>query len=144
MTYSNHNPLNSTPRRFPSYLLLTLLLHFLFIYYPLRCTLPDFPSVSSLASLQFLSCHRATFINFDSICFKHEKERVWLKYVWIYSNFRLWISTPLNILQNLTHWLVNKQFRLCETPCILYRVYRHRGKRMDLNVGLASEFKSLC
>ena len=44
---------NSTPRRFPSYLLLTLLLHFLFIFYLLLCTLLYFPSVSSLASLPF-------------------------------------------------------------------------------------------
>ena len=34
---------------------------FPFNYYHLRCTLPDFPSVSSLASLPFLSCrHRTT------------------------------------------------------------------------------------
>ena len=30
--------------------------YFLFIFYLLRCTLPDFPSVSSLAPLPFLSC----------------------------------------------------------------------------------------
>ena len=35
--------------------------YFLFIFYLPQCTLPDFPSDSSLASLQFLSsCHRAT------------------------------------------------------------------------------------
>ena len=33
---------NSTPRRFPSYLLLTLLLYFLFIFYLPRCTLCSF------------------------------------------------------------------------------------------------------
>ena len=43
---------NSTARRFPSY----LLLYFLFILYLPRSTLPDFPSVSSLASLLLLSC----------------------------------------------------------------------------------------
>ena len=51
----------STPRRFPSYLLLTLFLYFLFIFYFPRCTLPDFLSTSSHASLPFLSCcHRTT------------------------------------------------------------------------------------
>ena len=35
--------------------------YFIFIFYLPRCTLPDFPSVSSLASLPFLSCcHRTT------------------------------------------------------------------------------------
>ena len=41
---------NSIPWRFPSYLFLY------FIFYLSRCTLPDFPSVFSLASLPFLSC----------------------------------------------------------------------------------------
>ena len=41
--------------RFPSYLLSTLLLYFLFIFYFPRCTIPDFPSVSSLP---FLTCHQ--------------------------------------------------------------------------------------
>ena len=50
----------STPRRFPSYLLLTLLLYFLFIFYLPRCTLPDFPSVSSLTFLSFWSCCNRT------------------------------------------------------------------------------------
>ena len=50
------SPSNSSPGRFPSYRLLILLLYFLFIFYLPRCTLPDFPSVSSLASLPFLSC----------------------------------------------------------------------------------------
>ena len=37
------------------------LLYFLSIFYLPRCILPDFPSVSSLDSLPFLSCcHRAT------------------------------------------------------------------------------------
>ena len=48
-------------RRFPSYLLCTLLLYFLFIFCLFRCTLPNFPSVTSLASLPFLPCcHRTT------------------------------------------------------------------------------------
>ena len=52
---------NSAPRWFPSYLLITVILHFLFIFYLPRCTLPDFHSVSALASLPFLSCcHRTT------------------------------------------------------------------------------------
>ena len=50
------SPPNWTPRRFPSYLLLTLLLYFLSIFYFRRCTLPDFPSIFSLASLPFLPC----------------------------------------------------------------------------------------
>ena len=49
------NP-NSTLRCFPSYLLLTLLLYFLFICYLPWCSLLDFPSVSILASTVFLSC----------------------------------------------------------------------------------------
>ena len=58
------SPPNSTPRRFPSYLLVTFLLYFLFIFYHPLCTIPDFPSVSSLASLSFLSCcHRTTYIH---------------------------------------------------------------------------------
>ena len=53
--------INSTPWRFPSYLLLALPLYFLFIFYLPRCTLRDFPSVSTQASLLFLSCcHRTT------------------------------------------------------------------------------------
>ena len=47
----------STLRLFPSYHLLTLLLYFLFIFYLPRYTPLDFPSVSSQASLSFLSCH---------------------------------------------------------------------------------------
>ena len=43
---------NSTPRRFPFYLLITFLLYFLFICYLPRCTLPDF-----LLSLPWLPCH---------------------------------------------------------------------------------------
>ena len=44
-----------------SYLLLTLLLYFLSIFYLAPCTLPDFASISSQASLSFLSCcHRTT------------------------------------------------------------------------------------
>ena len=50
---------NSTPKRFPSY----LLLYILFIIYLPWCTLSDFPSMTSQASLLFLSCHRtATLI----------------------------------------------------------------------------------
>ena len=50
-------PPNSTPRRFPSYLLLC----FLFIFYLPRYSLPDFHSISSLASMPFLSCcHQTT------------------------------------------------------------------------------------
>ena len=50
-----YKPPNSTTRRFPSYLLLTLLLYLLIIFYLPRRTLPDFPSVSSLTSLSFLN-----------------------------------------------------------------------------------------
>ena len=49
--------ITSTPRRFPPYLLLTLLLYFLFVFYLPRCTLPDFPSISPQAFLPFLSCY---------------------------------------------------------------------------------------
>ena len=49
---ANLTRVTSPPRRFPSY----LLIYFLFIFYLSRCTLPDFPSVSSLASQPFLSC----------------------------------------------------------------------------------------
>ena len=53
------SPLNSTPSRLSSYLLMTLILYFFTIFYLPRSTLPDFTSVSSLASLPFLSCcHR--------------------------------------------------------------------------------------
>ena len=45
---------NSTPRRFPSH----LLLYFLFIFYHPRCTLPDSSSVSSLPFLY--CCHLTT------------------------------------------------------------------------------------
>ena len=58
--------INSTPKRFPSYLLSTLLLYFLFIFYVTRYTLPDFPHVSSLASLPFLSCYH----NKQKICWR--------------------------------------------------------------------------
>ena len=46
---------NSTPRWFPSYLILTLLLYFLFISYLPWFTLAYFPSISSEASFPFLS-----------------------------------------------------------------------------------------
>ena len=53
----HYRPPNSTPRRLPSY----LLLYFRFVFYIPRCTVPDFPSTSSQASLTFLSCcHRTT------------------------------------------------------------------------------------
>ena len=74
-----HARVFSTSRRFPSYLLLPLLLslsvwlcehalerlirqtnpslsYFLFNFYLPRCILSDFPSISSLASLPFSSC----------------------------------------------------------------------------------------
>ena len=37
----------------------------LFIFYFPRCTLPDFPPVSSLASLPFLSCYQNNIIDFS-------------------------------------------------------------------------------
>ena len=43
---------NTTPRRLPSYLLLTLLLYLFFIFYLPWCTLPDFPLY-----LPSLPCH---------------------------------------------------------------------------------------
>ena len=53
----------STPRRFSFYLLLTLLIYFLSIFYLPQCNLPNFPSVASLAHLPFLSCcHRTRII----------------------------------------------------------------------------------
>ena len=70
----------STPRRFPSYLLLTLLLYFLIFYLP-RCTLPDFSSVSSLTSLLFLSCcHRTTTTprDIDFWLLSNWRERIFL------------------------------------------------------------------
>ena len=63
------SPPNSAPGRFPSYLLMTLLLYFFFIFYLSRCTVPDFNSVSSLASLPFSSCcHQATTTILHRIC----------------------------------------------------------------------------
>ena len=60
-TTSQGSPPNSIPRRFLSYLLLTLFLYLFFIFYLPSCILPVFPSVSSLTSLPFLSCwHRTT------------------------------------------------------------------------------------
>ena len=54
-----HSVLELTPRKFPFYLLMTFLLYFLIIFCLPRCILPDFASISSLASLPFLSwCHR--------------------------------------------------------------------------------------
>ena len=58
---TRHYRLTDDPRRFSSYLLLTDLLYFLFIFYLPWCTIPDFPSISSLISLPFLfCCHRTT------------------------------------------------------------------------------------
>ena len=52
---------NWTPRWLASYLLFTLPLYFLFIFYHSpQCTLQDFSSVSSLASLPFPSCRHQT------------------------------------------------------------------------------------
>ena len=62
----NTSPTNSTPRRFPFYLLLTLLLYFIFIFHLPRCTLLDFFSVSYPAFLpvvkasSFLTCSHQT------------------------------------------------------------------------------------
>ena len=57
--HKSHHTSNLNYMRFPSYLLFTFLLYFLFIFYLPRCTQPDFPSVFSLASLPFLPCcHR--------------------------------------------------------------------------------------
>ena len=61
------SPPNSTPRRFPYYLLLTFLLYFLLIFYLPHCTLPDFPSVSSQVSLPFLSCYRTATTSISSL-----------------------------------------------------------------------------
>ena len=59
--YKGHLTSKFNYRRLPSYLLCTLFLYFLFIFYLPRCTLPHFPSISSIASLPFLSCcHRTT------------------------------------------------------------------------------------
>ena len=58
--HKGYSPSNSTPGRFPSYFLLTVLLYFRFIFKLTRYILPDFPSVSSLASLPYLSCHQTT------------------------------------------------------------------------------------
>ena len=56
LSSNNFMPPNSTPRRFPSHLFLTLI-----TFYLPRCTLSDFPSVSYMASLPFLSCcHRTS------------------------------------------------------------------------------------
>ena len=52
-------PPNSIPCRFPSYLFLTLLLYFFFIFYFLRCTLQDF-------HFCFISGFLAIFILFYS------------------------------------------------------------------------------
>ena len=41
-----HPTSNSSPRLFPSYPLLTLLLYFLSIFYLSQCAKPDFPSIS--------------------------------------------------------------------------------------------------
>ena len=64
-----------TPRRYPSYLLLILLICFLFIFYLARCTLLNFLSISSQASLPFVSwCHRTTmgtaaiFVQISLVC----------------------------------------------------------------------------
>ena len=51
-SYRRSSPPNSTPRRFPSCLLLILLLTFLFILYLPRCTLHDFYQF-----LPWLLCH---------------------------------------------------------------------------------------
>ena len=57
------SPQNSTPRRFPSHIFLTLLLYFLYNFYLSRCTLLEFHSVYYLASLPFFCCcHRTTTI----------------------------------------------------------------------------------
>ena len=52
-------PIIITPTRFPSYLLLSLLIYPFHLYLH-RCTIPDFPSVSPQVSLSFLSCYRTT------------------------------------------------------------------------------------
>ena len=53
--HKGHLTSKSNYRWFPSYLLCTLIL-LPFIFYLPQCTLPDFTSVSSRASLPFLSC----------------------------------------------------------------------------------------
>ena len=47
------------------------LFYFLFIFHLPRCTLPDLPSVSSLASLRFLSCCHRTTTTTTTTCRPH-------------------------------------------------------------------------
>ena len=77
---------NRTPRRFPSYLLSTLFLYFLFIFYLPWCTLPLFPSISSQTFLTFLSCCHWTSKT-RSILYK---EKCW-KYLFNKANLKLYI-----------------------------------------------------
>ena len=73
------SPSNSTPRLFPSY----LLLYFRFIFYLPRWTLSDFPYISSLASLPFLSCFHGTTTTFGIA----EISTIFVSFV--HHNFRL-------------------------------------------------------
>ena len=81
---------NSTPRRFPSYLIFTLLLYFLFIFHLPRCTLPDFLSKSPHTSLPYLSCcHRTTTSPFLIVI---DREIFSIMHRWMNTLKEFWIT----------------------------------------------------
>ena len=76
---------NSTPRRLSSYLLLALLPYFFFIFYLPRCSLPNFPSVSSLVSLPLLSCcPRTTSVIFPLSTYHRAVKRKHVLWRWFF------------------------------------------------------------
>ena len=91
------SPPNSTPRRFPSYLLYPLLLYFQFIFYLPRCTLLDFlcffPGFLPIFIL-LSSNNNMVNLNFSAIknfCFNHiyyktKKPRLTLYNIWYVFN----------------------------------------------------------
>ena len=77
---TGNSPPNSTPRRFSSY----LLLYFLFIFYLPRCILPDFPSVSSLASLPFFILLSSNNNKISILVSRHVSNRDAVSYIYFY------------------------------------------------------------
>ena len=107
------SPPNSTPKWLPSYLFLTLLLCILFIVYLPRCTLPDFLSVSSQASLPLLSCcHRTTTATSTRVAKSSKKKaKIFGKFFRRYSvfvDFFCWIFLQTRKIAEYTRWPKNR------------------------------------
>ena len=80
--------------------------YFLFVFYLPRCTIPDFPSVSSLAFLPFLPCchynnnssnRRRVIFSPNSICIGWTSSITIHSYIYITIHSHIWIWSRVRI-----------------------------------------------